>query len=268
MSDPFRLDGRRVVVTGGAGLLGREFAAAVVAQGGEAVLLDRDADALQSAVATVGTRASARVGDITDEAWVVATIAALATEGPIEGLVNSAALDPKMAAPGPERRPGFTDTSLADFRASLDVDLAGTMLVSREVVRAMLLQGERGRGSIVNVSSIYGLAGPDQRLYDLPDRTPGHKPLSYPTTKAGVVGFTRALAASCAGTGIRVNALVPGGVRGRPDPVFEEAYGQRTMVGRMAEPHELGGPLVFLLSDAASYVTGSQLVVDGGWTAW
>ena len=121
---------------------------------------------------------------------------------------------------------------------------------------------------IVNVSSIYGLGGADQRLYDLPDRPAGHKPIAYPTTKAGVIGFTRALAASCAGTDIRVNALVPGGVRNAPDPVFEAAYGERTMIGRMAEPGEMRGPLVFLCSDAASYVTGSQLVVDGGWTAW
>jgi 2-deoxy-D-gluconate 3-dehydrogenase len=269
----FSLEGRRAIVTGGAGLLGRVFAATLAELGAEVVMIDLDETRLApvvDAIAATGGRATPLVGDLCDEAWVTRAIGELAGGGTIDVLVNSAAIDPMMANPQTTDQPAarFVDYPLDAFERSLHVNLAGAFLITREVCRVMETQGERGRGAIVNISSTYGLVGPDQRIYDLPGQPPGFKPVDYPTTKAGLLGFTRALAAYYRGTEIRVNALVPGGAFDDHDPAFATAYGERTILGRMAEPDEYRGALAFLSSDASSYMTGSVLVVDGGWTAW
>ena len=112
------------------------------------------------------------------------------------------------------------------------------------------------------------MVGPDQRLYAHPDSPPKYKPVYYSVTKAGVLGLTRYLATYYAGKNIRVNALTPGGVFNQHDEIFLQAYAARTVLGRMAEKHELNGALLFLASDASTYMTGANLVVDGGWSAW
>jgi 2-deoxy-D-gluconate 3-dehydrogenase len=126
----------------------------------------------------------------------------------------------------------------------------------------------QGNGTIVNVISIYGLVGPDQRIYQKPDQDPQYKPVYYSVTKAGVLGLTSYLATYYAGKNLRVNALTPGGVYNGHDEMFVKAYSARTVLGRMAEKNEMNGALLFLASDASAYMTGANLIVDGGWTAW
>ena len=189
--------------------------------------------------------------------------------GRIDILVNSAALDPKFdpTATGKGIAPGsFEDYPLDQWNAALQVNLTGTFLMTQACVRPMLDRG--ARGSIINICSTYGLNGPDQRIYVKDGKRVAFKPVYYTVTKAGILGFTKYLAAYYAGTEIRVNALTPGGVFNDHEEYFVQNYSARTILGRMARPDEMNGALLFLASDASSYMTGSNLVVDGGWTAW
>jgi 2-deoxy-D-gluconate 3-dehydrogenase len=185
----------------------------------------------------------------------------------VDVLVNSAALDPKFD-PDQLSQQGanaFEDYPLEAWRQALDVNLTGMFLVTQAVVTPML---KIGKGVIINLCSMYGLAGPDQRLYEREGQPRQFKPVTYSTTKAGVLGFTRYLAAYYGDKGIRVNALTPGGVFNAHDDEFTQRYAARAILGRMAQPDEMNGALLFLASDASSYMTGANLVVDGGWTAW
>ncbi|MEZ5182438.1 MAG: SDR family oxidoreductase [Acidimicrobiales bacterium] len=264
----FALDGRVAVVTGAAGLLGREFAAALASVGARTVLVDRDeasaAAVADRIVADGGIEPTVLAIDISDEAEVDEAIGSLER---VDALVNSAAIDPKVE-PGRALAGRLATYDLAAWEASLRVNLTGTFLVTRACVRTMEGQGDRGRGAIVNVSSTYGLVGPDQRLYEEDGRQAFVKPVDYSVTKAGVLGFTRAVAAMYAGTEIRVNALSPGGARAAQDDGFVERYSSRAILGRMADPGDYRAAMVFLCSDASRYMTGANLVVDGGWTAW
>ena len=267
-ADLFDLTGRRALVTGGAGFLGQRFAGALADLGAHVHLLDDDAGRLDAATAAIGRGALAIPVDVTDAAAVDRAVAGIAAGGAIDVLVNSAAIDPKFPAGAGANRGHLVGYPVEQWRRSLDVNLTGTFLVTQAVVAVMLGQGPRGRGAVVNVSSTYGLRGPDQRIYasdDAPDRF--WKPVDYSTTKAGVLGFTRAVAAMLRGTEIRVNALTPGGAFHDQDEEFVAAYSARTILGRMAGPDEYRGAIAFLCSDASSYMTGANLVVDGGWTA-
>jgi 2-deoxy-D-gluconate 3-dehydrogenase len=272
--DQFSLDGRVALVTGGAGLLGAEFCRTLAEAGAAVVVVDWNADAARSvadSLAQSGYQALAVPADITRPESVAALVEkGLAAFGHLDILVNSAALDPKFdpdaAARGiPSGR--FEDYPLEQWNAALDVNLTGTFLVTQACVRPMLERGKKG--SIINICSTYGLKGPDQRIYRKKDGSqPAYKPVYYSVTKAGVLGFTRYLAAYFAGTEIRVNALTPGGVFNNHDEAFVENYSAKTILGRMARKDEMNGGLLFLASDASSYMTGGNLVVDGGWTAW
>ncbi len=267
-TDRFDLSGRTAIVTGAAGLLGREFADALAERGAAVVLVDIDSERLAPVVEAIAgqRRGSARalVLDITSETEVRREVAAL---GRVDVLVNSAAIDPKVA-PGEVLDGHLSSYPLAQWEASLRVNLTGTFLMTQACVRTMERQGERGEGVIVSLGSTYGLAGPDQRIYEAPGSPPSFKPVDYAVTKAGIIGFTRAVAAMYRGTGIRANVLTPGGTFAGQDDGFVARYSSRTILDRMATPQDYREAIAFLCSDASSYMTGANLVVDGGWTAW
>jgi NAD(P)-dependent dehydrogenase (short-subunit alcohol dehydrogenase family) len=270
--DRFSLDGRVVGVTGGAGMLGRSFAGALADAGASVALLDvtapSDADlAALTARARNGARVIAVACDVTDDASVAAAADRCERElGPVDGLVTCAAVD-ALPRPGDVANPAFEDFPSERFDRVLDVNLQG-------VVRCCQVFGARmaarGRGAIVNVASHYGIVAPDQRMYASlrRDGTPFFKPAVYTASKAGVIGLTRYLAAYWGQAGVRVNTLSPGGVLAAQDPGFVAEYESRVPLGRMARADEYDGAVVFLLSDAASYMTGANLIVDGGFTAW
>lgn len=273
----FKLDGRVALVTGGAGLLGAGFCRSLAQAGAAVMAADINAAAaedLAKAIVESGYRVSAVEVDVTNPASVQRMVqAALETYGRLDILVNSAALDPKfdphhqtaaLHAPGTG---AFEDFPFEAWNQALAVNLTGAYLCCQAAVAPMLAQGS---GVIINLSSIYGLAGPDQRLYQRAEAgaPPQYKPVYYSVTKAGILGLTRYLATYYAGKNIRVNALTPGGVYNGHDESFVQAYSARAVLGRMAEKDEMNGALLFLASDASAYMTGANLVVDGGWTAW
>ena len=269
--DKFNLTGKTALVTGGAGLLGWEFCLALAQAGAKVAVVDVNKAAAQKVsddLTGKGYTALAVPTDITDPDAVQAMRAAiLDAYGSLDILVNSAALDPKFdpvhAEPGASG--AFEDYPLTAWQQALDVNLTGMFLVSQAVAPQMLKQ--KG-GVIINVCSMYGMVGPDQRLYQREGQPPRFKPVYYPVTKAGVLGFTKYLAAYYAGKNIRVNALTPGGVFNGHDDTFLQEYAARSILGRMAEKNEMSAALLFLASTASSYMTGANLVVDGGWTAW
>lgn len=268
--DLFRLDGRVAIVTGGAGLLGSEFCHTLADAGAAVVVADLNATSaaqLAEELTSAGKSALPAGVDVTSPASVAEMVStSIKSFGRVDILVNSAALDPKFDPQhSGEHRNAFEDYPLESWNQALNVNLTGVFLCCQAAVKPMLTQG---RGVIINICSTYGLVGPDQRIYQRPNQPPQYKPVYYTVTKAGVLGLTRYLATYYAGKGIRVNALTPGGVYNGHDETFLKAYSARTVLGRMAERHEMNGALLFLASDASSYMTGANLVVDGGWTAW
>ena len=275
VQDLFRLDGRVAIVTGAAGLLGRRHCEALLEAGASVVVADLDAERAEEAAAALaragdGTALPCRV-DVSEPASVQAMVdRTMVAFGRIDILVNNAALTVKGGsldlagyfAP-------FEDYPLELWNRALAVNLTGMFLCSQAVGRQMLRQG---RGVIINVASTYGLVAPDQRLYegvkspyaDIAFNTPA----SYAVTKGAVFSLTRYLATYWAGRNIRVNCLVPHGVFDGHDETFVRNFSQRSPLGRMAQQDEYKGEVVFLASDASSYMTGASLVVDGGWTAW
>lgn len=271
--DKFDLTGRVAVVTGGVGLLGTEFCKALAESGATVAILDQDEAAckhLSNDLQAGGMHAMPVGCDLRSVDSIRRSVDAILTSlRGIDILVNSAALDPKFDAAAEDKGiapGGFEDYPLDQWNAALQVNLTGAFLMTQACVRAML--DRNARGSIINICSTYGLTGPDQRIYIKDGKRIAFKPVYYTVTKAGILGFTRYLAAYYAGTEIRVNALTPGGVFNDHDDYFVQNYSARTILGRMARKDEMSGALVFLASDASSYMTGANLVVDGGWTAW
>ena len=273
IQEKFDLTGRVAVVTGGGGLLGTEFCRTLAEGGASVAVVDLNARAARKValgLCDAGYQAQGYGTDITGPASVRDLVASVVQDfGRLDILVNCAALDPKFDASAEAKgiAPGnFEDYPLDQWNAALGVNLTGMFLTTQACVRPMLEQGKKG--SIINICSTYGLNGPDQRIYIKDGERVAFKPVYYTVTKAGVLGFTKYLAAYYAGTEIRVNALTPGGVFNDHEEYFVKNYSAKTILGRMARKDEMNGALLFLASDASSYMTGNNVVVDGGWTAW
>ena len=273
IQEKFDLTGRVAVVTGGVGLLGAEFCRTLAEAGAAVAVVDLNASASQAVTDSLtnsGYKALALPTDITQPDSVnVAVEKILSTFGRLDILVNSAALDPKFDPEALNKgiTPGaFEDYPLDLWNSALNVNLTGMFLMTQACVKPMIEQGKKG--SIINICSTYGLNGPDQRIYIKEGKRVAFKPIYYTVTKAGVMGFTKYLAAYYAETEIRVNALTPGGVFNNHEDYFVKNYSAKTILGRMAKKDEMNGALLFLASEASSYMTGNNVVVDGGWTAW
>lgn len=268
--DKFDLTGQTAIVTGGVGLLGTGFSRTLAEAGANVIVADLDAAKAQQYAAKLGEAGHQAIGvgvDVTDKSSVEEMVAtAVDRTGRCDVLVCSAAMDPKFDnSQVDQQNNAFENFPLESWNAALSVNLTGLFLCAQAAAKPMIQQNH---GVIINICSTYGLNGPDQRIYERPGEAPRYKPVYYSVTKAGVLGLTRYLAAYYAGTKIRANALTPGGVYNDHDELFEKNYSYRTIMGRMAEKDEMNGALLFLASDASSYMTGSNLVVDGGWTAW
>lgn len=255
-NDPFRLDGKTAIVTGGTGLYGTPFAAALAQAGAHTIVTSRDKESARRAaerIRELGGSASGEQLDLADPASIAAFSETIArTHGSVDILVNNAV----HRAGG-----GLADTTAEDWDATSAVNSRGLFLLTQAIAGPM---AEHGGGSIVNIGSIYGIVGPDFPVYE---GTPLSSPLFYAYDKAGMIGFTRYLASALGPSGIRVNCLCPGGFRSdATDETFARAYASRVPLGRMATESDVTGALVFLASDASAYVTGVTLPVDGGWT--
>jgi NAD(P)-dependent dehydrogenase (short-subunit alcohol dehydrogenase family) len=270
--DRFDLSGRVAVITGGAGLLGRQHAEAIAEMGGIPVIADiRDQAAKEVATEIAGRHSGGALAvrtDITDRASVDALLdQLLSTFGRVDILINNAANDPK-ASDRDTQWSRLESFPLEVWQRDLAVGLTGALVCSQVLGTRM---AEVGSGVILNIASDLALIGPDQRIYRQPglpaDRQPV-KPVSYPVVKAGLLGLTRYLATYWADRGVRVNAISPGGVEGNNDATFVANLTDLIPLGRMASADEYKAAVVFLVSDASAYMTGANLVVDGGRTAW
>lgn len=250
-----------MVVTGAAGQLGSRWSTALADAGASVVRLDVRRTADDGAGRFMDLQA-----DVCDREALEEALRSVEAElGPPHGLVNAAALD---TPPGHER--GMTSpesVSAEEFEATTSVNVTGTYLACQVFGGRM---AQLGRGAVVNVASVYGLVSPDQRIYPADRHTGARfvKPAAYTASKAAVIGLTKWLATWWAPSGVRVNCLTLGGVLRDQAPEFVRRYSEKVPMGRMAEEGEYDGAVIFLLSDASSYMTGSNVVVDGGLTAW
>lgn len=270
IQDKFDLTGRTAIVTGGVGLLGKEFCRTLAEAGASVLVADLNGDVAEAyagELRSTGFEAGFARVNVTDPDSAQTMIdCAVDLFGGVDILVNSAALDPKFDSAHEEQHgAAFEDFPLQAWQQALDVNLTGMFLCCQAAAREMK---KKNSGSIINICSTYGLVGPDQRIYVKPGQPMRTKPVYYSVTKAGVLGMVHYLATYYAGTNIRTNALTPGGVFNNHDDQFVQNYAARTVMGRMAHLDEMNGALLFLASDASSYMTGANLVVDGGWTAW
>lgn len=275
VQEAIRLDGRTVVITGGAGFLGRQHAEAVAEMGGTPVLLDVDGDAVLAAVDGLRQsypecKAFGIACDITDESDIQQARDRILNEFErVDGLINNAARNPKVDAGKSKNWSRLEDFPVDVWNADIQVGLTGAFICSRVFGTRMAAQGT---GVILNIASDLALIGPDQRIYrteGVEDALQPVKPVSYSIVKSGLIGLTRYLATYWADAGVRVNAICPGGVQtGNEDPDFVERLTRLIPLGRMAQPDEYRASIVYLLSDASSYMTGSILSIDGGRTAW
>lgn len=262
----FDLSQEVAVLTGGAGILGSRFARALIRHGARVALVDRNLTKAETVAREIRDEYDSPIYcygvDVTqpDQVEVLAH-RVTADLGEATVLINNAAAkSPNFFAP-------FDTFPLGDWEQVMKVNVTGVMLCCKVFGTAMAV---RGRGSIINILSIYGIVAPDQRIYE-GSQYEGrdiNTPAIYSVSKAAICGLTRYLAGYWGERGVRVNAISPGGVYSGQNDVFVEHYSARVPMGRMADRDEMTGALIYLASGASSYVTGQNIVVDGGLTVW
>jgi NAD(P)-dependent dehydrogenase (short-subunit alcohol dehydrogenase family) len=272
----YDLTGRSALVTGAGGLLGRQHVAALVEAGARVVVSDIGLKQAEAAISTIresspSSELIAAALDVTSLDSVRAVADDLASRSiPIDILVNNAAIDPKVtSAPGVMHSSRFEAFPVPQWQTEIAVGLTGAMLCAQVFGSAM---ASRGHGVILNIASDLGVIAPDQRLYRQPQVTREEeqpvKPVTYSVIKHGLIGLTKYLATYWADKGVRVNAISPGGVFNNQDPAFVERLTRLIPMGRMADADEYRAAIQFLCSDASRYMTGQNMVLDGGRSVW
>jgi len=266
----FSLKKKNIIITGSAGLLGSQYAETVSEAGANVILIDVNKKNNELLCKSLKKKYHNKVKsctlDISKKSEIVKLRKELEKEfKKIDGLINNAAFTTKTSKDSSSKiHLPIESFDMDIWQKSLDINLTGLFLCCQQIGSSM---AKNGGGSIINVASTYGVVGADQRIYG---KSKLNSPISYAATKGGVVNITRYLAAYWQGKNVRVNTLIPGGVQdlSYQDKGFVKKYSEKTMLGRMARKDEYNGAILFLLSNASSYMTGSSLVVDGGWTAW
>lgn len=275
-SSRYDLTGRTALVTGAGGLLGRQHVAALSEAGARVVVTEISLAQVEAAVtalkqSTPSADLIALALDVTSQDSVRAANEQLAGRGvTVDILVNNAAIDPKVtSSPGVMHSSRFEVFPVPQWQTEIAVGLTGAMLCAQEFGGQM---ARRGRGVILNIASDLGVIAPDQRLYRQPhvmrEEEQPVKPVTYSVIKHGLIGLTKYLATYWADHGVRVNAISPGGVFNNQDPAFVERLTRLIPMGRMADVEEYRAAVQFLCSDASSYMTGQNLVMDGGRSVW
>ncbi|MCL6099533.1 MAG: SDR family oxidoreductase [Bacteroidetes bacterium] len=264
----FSLKNKTAIVTGALGLIGKEHCRALSEAGANVVVADINEKDCVEFAKTLETESIGVTLDVTEPNSIKKLRdKILAKFGHIDVLVNNAAINDMFENPkAASEQSKFENYPLELWQKSIDVNLTGVFLCSQILGTVM---AEQKSGSIINIASTYGITAPDQSLYIKEDGTQSfYKPPAYSATKGAVIMFTKYLAAYWGKDGVRVNTLTPGGVENSQDEFFVKKYSEKTPLGRMANPTDYKGVLIFLASDASSYMTGANLIVDGGWTTW
>ena len=264
----FSVKNKVAVVTGAAGLIGKQHCYALSEAGANIIVCDVDITKCDKFAGELKTKSIGVEVDITKSESVKNLKEKILNEfGKIDVLVNNAAINDMFENPSAAAELSmFENYPLEMWQKSIDVNITGTFLCSQILGSEM---AKAGKGSIINIASTYGIVAPDQSIYKGKNGTQDfYKSAAYPVTKGAVISFTKFLAAYWGKRGVRVNTLSPGGVENNQDQFFIENYSAKTILGRMAKPNDYKGAIVFLASDASEYMTGANLIVDGGWTAW
>ncbi|MCG2686751.1 SDR family oxidoreductase [Candidatus Parcubacteria bacterium] len=264
----FNLNGKIAVITGGNGQLGTEYVKTLAEAGVKVAIFDVTKK-INETLNGLADKYPVKFFDvdISNKENVVDALEKIEDDwGVPDILINNAALDSPPGA-NPIENKSFEDYSIESWESVLKVNLTGIFITCQVIGGAM---AKSGRGSIINISSTYGVVSPNQNIYKYraEQGTPFVKPASYSATKSAIMNFTRYLATYWAKQGVRVNTLVPSGVYNYQDDNFLKNYCDLVPMGRMAKASEYNGAILFLSSDASSYMTGATLIIDGGWTAW
>jgi len=264
----FSLKNKTAIVTGALGLLGKQHCYALYEASAFVAVCDLNDKKCKAFADELGNNAIGVGADITNPSSLKSLMKTVKKHfNTVDILVNNAAINDKFEDPSSAAELSkFENYPLDLWNKSISVNLTGMFLCSQIAGQEMV---NKGAGSIINIASTYGIVAPDQSLYkDKNDEQRFYKTVSYPTTKGAVISFTKYLAAYWGSKGVRVNSLSPGGVENSQDDFFVENYSKRTPLGRMAQPYDYKGALIFLAGDASAYMTGANLIVDGGFTIW